>query len=208
MLSTRQDTHASGKLDRSEQEAGLPQIFTPWSDNETLLMYRLFPNPDSLCLNFGRTGVFQWNHPNSSAMTHTTEWPQQVAGHYLRTGMLAGPTQTWVEPHPHMPYAIFRNMGPHFHSYANSGIPDIIGTELELFCGSEQSTQLLYLLPHLQLIDVGTTMGHRLEDLQTVFKCTLYVRVNTSVGAHACVRVRDMSTHTRTLYRVVLEQNA
>ena len=41
-----------------------------------------------------------------------------------------------------------------------------------------------------------------------VFKCTLYVRVNTSVGAHACVRVRDMSTHTRTLYRVVLEQNA
>ena len=39
-----------------------------------------------------------------------------------------------------------------------------------------------------------------------VFKCTLYVRVNTSVGAHACMRVRDMSTHTRTLYRVVLEQ--
>ena len=36
-----------------------------------------------------------------------------------------------------------------------------------------------------------------------VFKCTLYVRVNTSVGAHACVLVRDMSTHTRTLYRVV-----
>ena len=32
-----------------------------------------------------------------------------------------------------------------------------------------------------------------------VFKCTLYVSVNTSVGAHACVRVRDMSTHTRTL---------
>ena len=41
-----------------------------------------------------------------------------------------------------------------------------------------------------------------------VFKCTLYVRVNTSVDAHACMRVRDMSTHTRTLYRVVLEQNA
>jgi len=38
-----------------------------------------------------------------------------------------------------------------------------------------------------------------------VFKCTLYVRVNISVCAHACVRVRDMSTHTRTLYRVVLE---
>ena len=54
------------ELDRSEPEAGLPQIFTPWSDNETLLMHRLFPNPDSLCLNFGRTGVLQWNHPNSS----------------------------------------------------------------------------------------------------------------------------------------------
>ena len=42
----------------------------------------------------------------------------------------------------------------------------------------------------------------------SVFKCTLYVRVNTSEGAHACVRVRDVSTHTRTLYRVVFEQNA
>ena len=41
-----------------------------------------------------------------------------------------------------------------------------------------------------------------------VFKCTLYVHVNTSVGVHTCVRVRDMSTHTRTLYRVVHEQNA
>ena len=40
-----------------------------------------------------------------------------------------------------------------------------------------------------------------------VFKCTLYVCANTSVGAHACVRARDMCTHTRTLYRVVLEQN-
>ena len=41
-----------------------------------------------------------------------------------------------------------------------------------------------------------------------VFKYTLYVCVNASVGAHACVRVRDMSTHTRTLYRVVFEQKA
>ena len=41
-----------------------------------------------------------------------------------------------------------------------------------------------------------------------VFKLTLYVRVNTSVGAHACVRVRDMSKHTRTLYRVILEQKS
>ena len=35
-----------------------------------------------------------------------------------------------------------------------------------------------------------------------VFKCILYVSVNTSVGAHTCVRVCDMSTHTRMLYRV------
>ena len=41
-----------------------------------------------------------------------------------------------------------------------------------------------------------------------VFKCTLYVNVNTSVGANACVRVRDMSPHTRTLYFVVLEQQS
>jgi len=88
------------EVDRSEPEAGLPQILTPWSDNETQLMHRLFPNPDSLCLNFGRTGVFQWNHPNSSSMTHTTEWPQQVAGHTLRTLELAGPTHTRMEPHP------------------------------------------------------------------------------------------------------------
>ena len=161
------------ELDRSEQEAGLPQIFTPWSDNETLLMYTLFPNPDSLCLNFGRTGVFQWNYPNSSVTTHTTEWPQQVVGHYLRTCEMAGPTQSRVEPHPHMAYAIFRHMGPHFDSYANSGIPDIIGTELEMFSEIEQRSQLLYLLPHLQLIDVGTNMEHRLGDLQTLAKTIL-----------------------------------
>ena len=88
------------ELDRSEPEAGLPQIFTPWSDNETLLMHRLFPHPDSLCLNFGRTGVFQWNHPNSSATIHTTEWPQEVAGHHLRIYKAAGLTQPRIEPHP------------------------------------------------------------------------------------------------------------
>jgi len=41
-----------------------------------------------------------------------------------------------------------------------------------------------------------------------VFKHTLYVCVNASVGAHACDRVLDMSTHTRTLCRVVFEQKA
>jgi len=154
-----------------ETEVGLPQIFTPWSENETQLMHRIFPNPDSLCLNFGRTGVFQWDNPNSSIMTQTTEWPQRVAGHTLRSCELAGLTQTWMEPHPHMPYVIFRDMGPHFDSYANSGIPDIIGTNLELHCcENEQRCQLLYLLPHLQLIDVGTDLEHRLGDLHTLTK--------------------------------------
>jgi len=60
--------------------AVLPQISTPWSDIENELMHRLFPRPDSLCLNFGRTAVFQWNDPNSSTLKHTTEWPQQIAG--------------------------------------------------------------------------------------------------------------------------------
>ena len=41
-----------------------------------------------------------------------------------------------------------------------------------------------------------------------VFKCTLCMRVNTSVGVHACVHMRDMSTNTRTLYCVVLEQKS
>ena len=41
-----------------------------------------------------------------------------------------------------------------------------------------------------------------------VFKCTLYERVNKSVGSHACVRVRDMSTHTRTLSVSCLSKNS
>jgi len=83
-----------------------------------------------------------------------------------------------MEPHPHMPYVIFRNMGPHFDSYANSGIPDIIDSCLDLHLRedelhrreSEPRSQLLSLLPHLQLTDVGTAMEHRLGDLQTLTK--------------------------------------
>jgi len=36
------------EVDPTEPEAGLPQIFTPWSENETQLMRRLFPKP-TLC---------------------------------------------------------------------------------------------------------------------------------------------------------------
>jgi len=77
-----------------------------------------------------------------------------------------------------MPYVIFRNMGPHFDSYANSGIPEIIDPCIDLHLRereihrreSEQRSPLLSLLPHLQLIDVGTAMEHRLGDLQTLTK--------------------------------------
>jgi len=130
---TLSGTPLAPELHPYEPEAGLPQIFTPWSENETQLMNGLFPNPVSLCLNFGRTGVFQWNQPNSSIMTQTTEWPQSVAVHTLRSCEMAGITHTRGEPHPHMPYVIFRDMGPHFDSYANSGIPNIIGTNHELY---------------------------------------------------------------------------
>ena len=122
---TLSGTPLTPELDSMDTEAGLPQILTPWSDNETKLMNRIFPNPDSLCLNFGRTGVFQWNYPNSSTLTQTTECPQKVAGHPPRKCDMGGLTHTRIDPQPHMPYVIFRNMGPHFDSYANSGIPEI-----------------------------------------------------------------------------------
>jgi len=68
-----------------------------------------------------------------------------------------------------MPYIIFRNMSPYFDSYANSGIPDIKGTEYQLHrWDDERRCQLLHLLPHLQLIDMGTCIEHRIGDLQTL----------------------------------------
>jgi len=166
---TLSGTPLAPELDSMDPEAGLPQILTPWSDNETKLMNRIFPNPDSLCLNFGRTGVFQWNYSNSSTLIQTTEWPQNVAGDTPRRCDMGGITHTRVDPQPHMPYVIFRNMSPHFDSYANSGIPKIKGTEFYLHRWDDQRRcQLLHLLPHLQLIDVGTCMEHRIGDLQTL----------------------------------------
>jgi len=52
-----------------------PLITTPWSENETQLMFQLFLRIDSLCLNFGRTGVFQWNDADSSTLIATMQWP-------------------------------------------------------------------------------------------------------------------------------------
>jgi len=163
--------------------AVLPQIATPWSDNETVLMHQLFPRPDSLCLNFGRTAVFQWNVPNSSTLKHTTAWPQRIAGDLaLRTNQ-GGFTLTRADPQPHMSYVIFRNMSPHFFdSHANSGIPSIKGMEHQFYSSrirtqadkiDHQRLQLLHLLPHLQLSDVGTCMEHRMGDLQTLAKAIM-----------------------------------
>jgi len=151
--------------------AGLPQIATPWSENETKLMNQLFPRTDSLCLNFGRTGVFQWNDPNSSTLKHTTQWPQ-IAGDLPRRLNQGGITSIRTDPQPQMPYVIFKNMSSHFDCYANSGIPDIGGTEHH-FCiwdEEDKNLQLLHLLPHLQPSDVGINMVTRIDDLKTLAK--------------------------------------
>jgi len=155
--------------------AGLPQIATPWSENETKLMNQLFPRLDSLCLNFGSTGVFQWNEPNLSTLKYTTQWPQGIAGTLPRLFNQNGITSTRTDPQPQMPYFVFRNMSPHFDSYANSGIPDIRGTELHLYNWDEgdRNPQLLHLLPHLQLSDVETCMEHRIGDLQMLAKAII-----------------------------------
>jgi len=117
--------------------AGLPQIATPWSENETKLMNQLFLYLDSVCLNFGRTGVFQWNDPNSTTLKHTTQWPQRIAGDLPRRFNQREITSTRTDPQPHMPYVIFRNMSPHVDCYANSGIPHIKGTEHHFYSWDE-----------------------------------------------------------------------
>jgi len=150
----------------------LPQIATPWSENETKLLFQLFPRIDSLCLNFGRTGVFQWNEPNSSTPKYTTQWPQRIAGDLSRRLNQGGIESTRIDPQPQMPYVVFRNMGPHFDSYANSGIPDIKGTEHQFYSGEEgdKRLELLHLLPHLHPSDVGINMTSRIDDLQKLAK--------------------------------------
>jgi len=81
-----------------------------------------------------------------------------------------------------MPYVIFRNMSPHFDSHANSGIPGIKGMEHQFDSSrirtqadkiDHQRLQLLHLLPHLQLSDVGTCMEHRIDNLQTLAKAIM-----------------------------------
>jgi len=136
-------------------------------------MHQLFPSPDSLCLNFGRTALFHLNNPDSSTLKHTTEWPQLIAEDLARRTNQGGITLTRADPQPHMPYVIFRNMSPHFDSHANSGIPCIKGMEHQFYSSRinarryiNQQLQLLHLLPHLQLSDVGTYMEHRIGDQQ------------------------------------------
>jgi len=166
----------------AEDAADFPQIATPWSDNETRIMHLLFPRPDSLCLNFGRTAVFQWNDPNSSTLRYTTEWPQRIAGDLARRNNQGGITNMKIDSQPQMPYVILRNMSPHFDSYANSGIPGIKGSTHRFYSGrintgadtiDLQSLQLLHLLPHLQYNDVGTWMESRGSDLQTLVRAIM-----------------------------------
>ena len=82
-------------------------------------------------------------------------------------------------------------MGPHFDSYASSGIPDIIDPCIDLRLRqrellrreSEQRNPLLSLLPHVQLTDVGNAMDHRLGDLQTLTK-TIWSRTGKRPLSH------------------------
>ena len=59
-------------------------------------------------------------------------------------------------------------MGPHFDSYANSGIPEIIGKAHQPPSGggTGQRPDLLHLLPHLSPNDVGLNALSRTGDLQ------------------------------------------
>jgi len=89
------------ELLEAQDAADFPQIETPWSDtDETRIMHLLFPRPDSLCLNFGRTAVFQWDDPNSSTLRHTTEWPQRIAGDCTRRNNQGGITYTKMDSQP------------------------------------------------------------------------------------------------------------
>ena len=129
-------------------------------------MKRLFPRPDSLCLNFGKTAVFQWNDLNSSTLKHTTAWPQQIAGDSARLHNQGGITQIQMDLQPQMPYVILRNVSPHFDTYANSKIPGIQGMADPIYKSrtnkeggeiAHQVRQFLHLLPHLQRNDMGKT---------------------------------------------------
>ena len=74
-----------------------------------------------------------------------------------------------------MPYVVFRHMGPHFDDYANSGIPEIQGTEYQLYGGraDKKRLELLHLLPHLHPSDGGTNTAGGTGDLQQLAKAIL-----------------------------------
>jgi len=94
-----------------------------------------------------------------------------------------------------MPYVIFRNMSPHFDSYANSGIPDIKGTEHHFYSGDEgdKRLKLLHLLPHLHPRDVGINMTSRIDDLQTLAKA-----ITDSTGQRPASHPYHSTTHRLT----------
>jgi len=107
---------------------------------------------------------------------------------------MGGLTHTRADPQPHMPYVIFRHKGPHFDRYANSGIPEIIGTEFKPYRWNDRRRcQLLHILPHLQLIDVGTSMENRIGDLQT-----LTAAIMLSTGNRTLSHPNHSTTHRLT----------
>ena len=182
--------------DDPEDMLDFPVLTTPWSENETQLLHQLFPSVDSLCLNFGRTGVFQWNDADSATLWGTSEWPQRIAGDLPRRLNQGGIESTKIDPRPRMPYVVFRHMGPHFDSYANSGIPEITGTAHQPFNGrGKERPDLLHLLPHLCPSDVGSNVLTRIRDLQQ-----LATAIQESTGRrpiscfHASTMVRMYTT--------------
>jgi len=83
-------------------------------------------------------------------------------------------------------------MSPHFDSYANSGIPDIEGTEHHFYSGDEgdKRLKLLHLLPHPHPSDVGINMTSRIDDLQTLAKA-----ITNSTGRRPASHPYHSTTH-------------
>ena len=155
-------------------------------------MHLLFPYTDSLCLNFGRTAVFQWNQPSTSILSQTTEWPQGIAADSARENNFGGITNRERESQPQFPYVIFRNTEPHFNSYSDTGIPCIKGKTHRLYDNRTtetdntidfQALHLLYLLPHLQANDVRTGMESRGRDIQLLAKAIMNKTGQSSVSS-------------------------
>ena len=121
------------------------------------------------------------------------------------TANQGGIESTKIDPRPRMPYVVFRHMGPHFDSYANSGIPEITGTEYQPFSGrgEDKRPDLLHLLPHLRPNDVGLNALTRIRDLQQLATAIerdsfYYIIIQTyEVGLHSRRHPIEIDAGTR-----------